>query len=106
MNRPDSEPDWKYREELEHIRIEKGNQFLWNMLFSVDPEYAKELEVNNFRYVMRGLEVIRETGISKRDSKDTKIFRFDPLFLTPYSDENRESLYKNINARVLSMFEM
>ncbi len=106
MARPDSEPDWKYREELENIRLEKGNQFLWNMLFSVDPEYAKELEVNNFRYVMRGLEVFRETGISKRDSKDTKILRFDPLFITPYSDENRENLYRNINTRVRSMFDM
>lgn len=105
MERPDSEPDWKYREKLENIRLEKWNQFLWDMLFLVDPEYAKELEINNFRYVMRGLEVIRETGISKRDSKNTKILRYDPLFLTPYSDENRENLYKNINARVTSMFE-
>ncbi|MBP6981580.1 tRNA (adenosine(37)-N6)-dimethylallyltransferase MiaA [Candidatus Gracilibacteria bacterium] len=102
---PDSEPDWKYREELEKIRIEKGNQFLWEMLFRVDPLYAKELEINNFRYIMRGLEVFRETGKSKRESKNTKNLRFDPLFISPYSDENRENLYKNINTRVLGMFE-
>jgi tRNA dimethylallyltransferase len=102
---PDSEPDWKYREELEKIRIEKGNQFLWEMLFRVDPLYARELEINNFRYIMRGLEVFRETGKSKRESKNTKTLRFDPLFISPYSDENRENLYKNINTRVLGMFE-
>lgn len=102
---PDSEPDWKYREELEKIRIEKGNQFLWEMLFRVDPLYARELETNNFRYIMRGLEVFRETGKSKRESKNTKTLRFEPLFITPYNDENRENLYNNINTRVLGMFE-
>lgn len=102
---PDSEPDWKYREELETIRIAKGNQFLWEMLFRVDPLYARELEINNFRYIMRGLEVFRETGKSKRESNNTKTLRFDPLFITPYSDENRANLYKNIDTRVLGMFE-
>lgn len=53
MDLPDVEPDWVYREELEKIRLEKGNEHLWKMLEAVDPVYAGELESNNFRYVMR-----------------------------------------------------
>jgi tRNA A37 N6-isopentenylltransferase MiaA len=53
MGYPDTPPDWDYRDELEKIRQEKGNQELWNMLESVDPEYAHTLEIGNYRYVMR-----------------------------------------------------
>ena len=103
---PENPPDWKYREELELIRAEKGNEHLWNMLFEVDPDYAKELSPSNYRYIIRGLEVIRDTGKSKRESHHTKQLRFDPFFLTPYSDspENRRTLYEKINLRVALMF--
>lgn len=100
MAYPDTKPDWEYREKLEQIRLEEGNEVLWKMLETVDPEYAHELEVNNFRYVMRGLEVWHATGKSKRESVGKKIPRFSPLFLTPYSDTERPVLYERINARV------
>ena len=105
MEYPDTPPDWGYREELENIRQKKGNIELWNMLHEIDPEYALELLPENYRYVMRGLEVIRATGKSKRASKNTKIPRFSPLFLTPYDDTYRAELYKNIDARVKGMFD-
>jgi tRNA dimethylallyltransferase len=106
MDFPENPPDWEYRKELEIIRAEKGNEFLWNMLFAVDPEYARELEPANYRYIMRGLEVIRDTGKSKRASHNTKRLRFAPFFITPYGDsvENRQTLYTKINERVASMF--
>lgn len=105
MEYPDTPPDWGYREELENIRQKKGNIELWNMLHEIDPEYALELLPENYRYVMRGLEVIRATGKSKRASKNTKIPRFSPLFLTPYDDTHRAELYKTIDARVKGMFD-
>ena len=49
MAYPDTPPDWWYRTELENIRQEKWNQELWNMLEEIDPEYAHELEVGNYR---------------------------------------------------------
>lgn len=104
MALPDVEPDWKYREELEIIRKKDGDIALWNMLDAIDPEYARELSVWNYRYIMRGLEVMRDTGKSKRESKNTKIPRFSPLFLTPYEDTNRQVLYERINLRVEKMF--
>jgi tRNA dimethylallyltransferase len=107
MALPDVEPDWKYREELEVLRQKEWNKPLWDMLHAVDPEYADELSPENYRYVMRGLEVIRDTGKSKRESKNTKIPRFSPLFLTPYTDslENRKDLYERIDSRVEKMFD-
>lgn len=81
---PDSVPDWGYRAELEEIRLQSGNQALYDMLVHLDPVYARDLDANNYRYVMRGLEVIRETGRSKRESYDTRTPRFPTLYLTPY----------------------
>ena len=104
MAYPDTPPDWEYREELETIRTQWGNDVLWKMLESVDPEYAHELEIGNYRYVMRGLEVYHATGRSKRESKDQKTKRFSPLFLTPYDDNYRSELYTRIDWRVEKMF--
>lgn len=36
------------------------------MLAAIDPGYAAELDARNYRYVMRGLEVFRATGESKK----------------------------------------
>ncbi len=106
MDYPDTPPDWEYRAELEAIRTKYWDQRLWDMLYQVDPTYASELEVENYRYVMRGLEVMRATGRSKKDAENTKKLRFSPYFITPYTDsvENRKQLYANIDKRVESMF--
>lgn len=72
------------------------------MLHAIDPDYANELEIGNYRYVMRGLEVIRATGRSKREAEGSKKLRFSPFFITPYIDsvENRTELYTRIDKRV------
>ena len=105
MGYPGTPPDWEYRTDLENIRVEKWNQELWNMLERVDPEYAHTLEVGNYRYVIRWLEVMRQTGISKMTSVGKKTPRFTPLFLTPYTDTGRSTLYANIDQRVSEMFD-
>lgn len=104
MSYPDTPPDWSYRNELEEIRLAKWNQELWNMLEAVDQKYAQTLEPSNYRYVMRWLEVMRQTGESKLESKWKKTPRFSPLFLTPYNDRDRQILYANIDKRVDEMF--
>lgn len=105
MSYPDTKPDWEYRAELEKIRLEQGNETLWKMLADIEPEYAHELGVNNFRYIMRALEVWRATGKSKSESKGKKTPRFSPLFITPYQDTDRPILYDRINQRVENMFK-
>jgi tRNA dimethylallyltransferase len=74
------------------------------MLATIDPDYAAELDARNYRYVMRGLEVFRATGKSKKTDNRLGEGQYDTFFLTPY-DGKREALYEKINQRVLEMFE-
>ena len=106
MDYPDTPPDWIYRDAMEVLRQKEWNEYLWNMLHAIDPDYANELEIGNYRYVMRGLEVIRATGRSKREAEGSKKLRFSPFFITPYIDsvENRTELYTRIDKRVEWMF--
>lgn len=100
---PELPPDWDYRAQMEVIRLEKWNDFLWQRLHELDPEYAATLHPNNYRYVMRGIEVIEKTGKSKMETKDDRTLVYDTLFLTPY-DGDRAKLYARIDTRVAGMF--
>ncbi len=104
FNIPEVPPDWQYRDKLEKIRIKKWNDFLWEMLNKVDPNYAKTLSSNNYRYVIRWLEVFTKTWKSKLNFWEKLEKKYDILFLTPF-DWNREILYKKINERIEKMFD-
>lgn len=96
--------DWKFRHELEDFRQQHWNEALWQRLHAVDAAYAAELHVNNYRYVMRWLEILRATGVSKKTLKTTKQKKYDVLLVTPFAWE-REELYARINTRVIGMFD-
>lgn len=100
---PEIEPNWELRKELEQIRLERWNEYLWNILNEIDPEYASELHPNNYRYVERAIEVKKTTGKSKKELKAKENKIFDYLLISPdYSD--RERLYNKINSRIDEMF--
>ena len=101
---PALEPDWIYRDSLDKIRLEKGNEYLWKILFEKDPDYALTLHYNNHHAVIRALEVLEKTGKSKSELRAKKDPLFDLLFLTPY-DGDRAKLYGRINTRIESMFD-
>lgn len=101
---PAFESDPEYRSDLEKFRREHGNEKLWRRLETLDPEYAKEIHPNSYPYVMRGLEIIERTGISKREYRSGRSPIYDVVAITPYSDEYRARLYGNINSRVDGMF--
>ncbi len=100
---PEIEADWTLRNELEEYRIEHGNDALWQKLNEIDHEYARILHPNNYHYVMRGIEVMQQTGKSKLLHLDVPTLKYDTFFVTPY-DGNREFLYNHINSRVEEMF--
>lgn len=100
---PEIEADWILRKELEEFRIEHGNVALWQKLNEIDNEYAQILHPNNYHYVMRGIEVMQQTGRSKLLHQDIPTLKFDTFFITPY-DWSRELLYNRINSRVEEMF--
>ncbi len=92
------------RNELEEKRLEFGNEYIWNELNKIDPKYAKELHPNNYRYVIRAIEVKKLSWKSKLEFRTTKKLNYDILFLTPYNWD-REYLYSRINKRVQMMFD-
>lgn len=103
FNIPEVPADENLRKSLEDEAKAYGNEYVYNKLVLLDPEYASELHQNNLNYVIRALEVKILTWKSKRDFRSEKTLRYDTLFLTPY-DENREALYNKINSRVEKMF--
>jgi tRNA dimethylallyltransferase len=102
---PEVPADWDYRDELEAFREKEGNEALWEKLNVVDPDYASELDPRNYRYVIRGLEIYKATGQSKKVLGQKTESTYDFLRITPY-DGDREKLYKKINQRVEEMFRM
>ncbi len=100
---PPMEPDWEYRNSLDQIRLEKWNEYLWNILHEKDPTYAQTIHPNSHHAVIRALEVFEKTGKSKSELllKNTPLF--DVLFITPY-DGDRAKLYQKINTRIEEMF--
>ena len=100
---PQTEPDWHMREELERFRLEHGNNALWERLHEIDPAYADILHPNNYHYIIRGIEVMLQSGVSKLSIQDSPTLKYDTFFVTPY-DGDRVSLYERINERVDTMF--
>lgn len=100
---PEVPADWEYRDELEAFREKEGNEVLWEKLNAVDPDYASELDPRNYRYVIRGLEIWKATGQSKKVLGQKTESPYDFLRITPY-DGDREKLYNKINQRVEQMF--
>ena len=103
FNIPKVPADESLRDKLEKERLEKWNKYIWEKLKDIDPEYAEELHPNNYRYVIRAIEVKTLTWKSKKEFREEKKLKYDTLFLTPYN-WNREKLYEKINRRIEEMF--
>ncbi|MDP2103892.1 MAG: tRNA (adenosine(37)-N6)-dimethylallyltransferase MiaA [Candidatus Gracilibacteria bacterium] len=100
---PPMAPDWGYRDRMETLRLQHGNEYLWNMLDQIDSEYATSIHPNSHHAVIRALEVFEKTGQSKQVLRKKKEPLYDILFFTPY-DGDRAKLYNRINNRIEEMF--
>lgn len=98
--------DKEYREELENIAKDKGNDFLHNMLREVDPDSATAIHANNVKRVIRALEYYKQTGeqISKHNEEERNK---EPYFNYAYFvlNDERENLYSRIDKRIDIMVE-
>lgn len=97
--------DENLRNKLEEERQKFWNEFIWKKLQELDLKYAEELHPNNYRYVIRALEVKILTWKSKLDFREEKKLKYETFFVTPY-DEDRKKLYEKIDKRVAMMFEL
>lgn len=98
----------EYRLSLERLAEERGKEYVHGLLEAADPETAARLHVNDFRRVVRALEVASfggETVSTKRATGG------DGLNGSPYDalviglSRDRAELYERINRRVELMFE-
>lgn len=102
----EQESDTAYREELERLAKEQGNEALHAMLAEVDPASAGAIHTNNVKRVIRALEFYHLTGnrISEHNEKErqkTSPYQFAYFVLT----DDRAKLYERIDRRVDLMIE-
>lgn len=99
--------DEEYRKELLQKRKELGNEFLYEKLKKVDPVSADKMLPQNWKRVMRALEVFHTTGepIWKHHQKQSPSKEKKYNFFQFGLNWERETLYENINRRVDWMIE-
>lgn len=97
--------DEEYREELKTKREEFGNQYLYDELKKVDMESASKMLAQNWKRVMRALEVYHLTGepIWKFQKNHERKVKVD--FIQYGLNWERSLLYSNIENRVDEMIE-
>ncbi len=101
-----SSGDNDFRNKMQELVNEKGNEFIYNKLIDVDPHAATKLHPNDTRRVIRALEVFELTGekISNfQENSKNKPDRYEHIY-TAITDD-RAILYDRINARVDKMLE-
>lgn len=98
--------DDSYRRELEQIAVEKGADFLHQMLITVDPQAAMQIHANNIKRVIRALEFYHETGtqISQHNEQERqKVSPYNAAYFV--LNDDRSAIYQRINRRVDLMME-
>lgn len=99
------ETDLDYRQELYEQREKFGNEFVYEQLKKVDSKSAEEMLPQNWKRVIRALEVFHLTGepIWKHQSEFER--NLDFKFVQFGLNWDRETLYRSIDARVEKMIQ-
>lgn len=99
---PEVPPNEELRGELEKWKVERGINWLYEKLKSLDPEAAEGIDPRNVRRTIRALEVILSTGkkFSEQRGQGDSPYRLVTIGLT----RPREELYRRVDARIESMF--
>lgn len=105
MDFSNSTSDPAYREELEKLAEEKGNEYVHELLKDIDPLSYKKLHFNNLRKVIRALEIYHITGETINNFSTDPVRTSDYDYLLIGLTRNRKRLYSRINKRVDIMIE-
>lgn len=102
-----ADKDEEYRKELLQKRKEFGNEYLYEELKKIDPVSAEKMLPQNWKRVLRALEVFHTTGeqIWKHHQKQSISKENKYLFKQFGLDWERKILYENIDKRVDDMIE-
>ncbi len=106
----DTDGHEEYRAYLEELGRKKGKEYVHSLLAEVDPESAERLHVNDFRRVIRALEVqhfVGEQISQRRQAGNGELSREELCYETIVIglERDRQELYERINRRVELMFE-
>ncbi len=96
--------DESLRTELEEVARVVGSVSLHARLAALDAEAAARIHPHDKKRLIRALEIVMQTGRSMRESYALRERQFVP-FLVGLTDE-RERLYRRIDARVDHMIQM
>lgn len=102
-----ADKDEEYRKELLQKRKEFGNESLYDELKKVDPVSAAKMLPQNWKRVMRALEVIHTTGepIWKHHKEQSSQREKKYTFTQSGLNWERSILYKSVNSRVDEMID-
>ena len=91
----------EFREYYTNLAKEKGNEFVYNQLMTVNPEKAKTVHPNNVKRVIRYLELEKCGEQAKLEPSILKDYEI--LLIGIVAD--REVIYSRINSRVDKMLK-
>ncbi|MCX7875741.1 MAG: tRNA (adenosine(37)-N6)-dimethylallyltransferase MiaA [Melioribacteraceae bacterium] len=97
--------DITLRQDLLNKRLIFGNEYIYNELKKVDPKAAEKMLPQNWKRIIRALEVFHITGNSILDIQKNLLRDKNIVFLQFGLRWNREILYNRINKRVNNMIE-
>ncbi|MBK8947145.1 MAG: tRNA (adenosine(37)-N6)-dimethylallyltransferase MiaA [Ignavibacteriae bacterium] len=97
--------DENYRTELLEKRKQFGNEYLYEMLNKIDEKTASNLLPQNWKRIIRALEVFHLTGKPIWEFHISQSRNLNLDFIQIGLNWQREILYKNIEARVDLMIE-
>ncbi len=98
---PEVPPDEDLRARLEQEAREKGPEFLFRRLVSLDPGAAEIIDPRNVRRIIRALEVIHHTGRPFTEQREKSPPPYQVLFIG--LTRPREDLYRRIDQRIERM---
>lgn len=99
---PEVKPDSKLRDELEKLKEERGPEWLYARLKSLDSDAADKIDPRNVRRTIRALEVILTTGRKFSEQRGQSDSPYSLLMIG--LKRSRAELYARIDARIESMF--
>ena len=96
-----------YREALIELKASEDSHFLFNLLLSKDPDYAKAIKPNDEKRIIRALEVINATGKKMSDQinagSNSSLLNTYNIHQIAIYDQDREMLHKRIENRLSIM---
>lgn len=99
----DIDSDEELREQLIEEKDKYGNEFLYNKLKQIDKEAAESMLPQNWKRVIRAIEVYHLTGKSILEIHEIQKRNLNYSFYQFGLNWERETLYKNIEKRVDDM---